>query len=119
MVLDRVCNGYRSCILGGLNGWIKGRVRADITGDFGVSGEHDMVEEWCSSVLKGDYAWVAHTLSTVILHEYISVARGLDGVEVKSIIDLGLVKKYMLCYMQNVRALRGMGRGLSDHYVVL
>ena len=39
--------------------------------------------------------------------------------EVKSIIDLMLMKKYMLLYVQNVRAMRGMGRGLSDHYVVL
>ena len=34
-------------------------------------------------------------------------------------IDLVLVKKDMLRYVQDVRAVRGMGRGLSDHYVVL
>ena len=34
-------------------------------------------------------------------------------------IDLVLVKKAMLCYVQDVRAVRGMGRGLSDHHVVL
>ena len=33
-------------------------------------------------------------------------------------IDLGLGKEDMLCYMQDVRALREMRRGLSDHYVV-
>ena len=30
-----------------------------------------------------------------------------------------LVKKDMLRYVQNVRAVRGMGQGLSDHHVVL
>ena len=34
-------------------------------------------------------------------------------------IDLVLVKKGMLRDVQVVRAVRGMGRGLSDHHVVL
>ena len=34
-------------------------------------------------------------------------------------IDLVLVKKDMLHYVQDVRAVRGMGRGLSDHHVAL
>ena len=34
-------------------------------------------------------------------------------------IDLVLVKKDMLCYVQGMRAVRGMGRGFSDHHVVL
>ena len=34
-------------------------------------------------------------------------------------IDLMLVKKYMLHYVQAVRAVRGIGRDLSDYYVVL
>ena len=34
-------------------------------------------------------------------------------------IDLVLAKKDMLRYVQDVRAERGMGRGLSDHHVVL
>ena len=34
-------------------------------------------------------------------------------------IALVLMKKDMLCYVQDVRAVRGMGRGLSDHHVVL
>ena len=39
------------------------------------------------------------------LHMYTRVARGQDGVEIKSMIDLVLVKKAMLHY---VRAARGM-----------
>ena len=50
------------------------------------------------------------------LHKYTEVARGQDGVEVKSIIDLVLVKKDMVCYVQDVR---GMGKGISDHQVLL
>ena len=41
------------------------------------------------------------------------------GVEIKSMIDLVLVKKDMLHYVQGVRVMRGMGRGLSEHHVVL
>ena len=74
-----------------------------------------MEEEWYRSVLKGDYVWVTHTSSTRVC---IRVARGKDGVMVKSIIDLLLVKKDMLHYIKDVRAARGMGRSLSDHYVV-
>ena len=34
-------------------------------------------------------------------------------------IDLVLVKKDMLHYVEDVRAVREMGRGLSGHHVVL
>ena len=46
--------------------------------------------------------WVIHTLSIRI---FIStrVARGRDEVEIKSMIALVLLKKDMLCYVQNVR----------------
>ena len=40
-------------------------------------------------------------------------------VEIKSMIDLVLVKRDMLCYVQDARVVRGMGQGFSDHYVVL
>ena len=43
------------------------------------------------------------------LHKYTRVARGSDGMEVKSMIDLVLVKKDMLHYGHDVRAVRGMG----------
>ena len=49
------------------------------------------------------------------MHKNIRVARGQDGVEVKSMIDLVLVKKVMLRYMQDVGAVRG----LSNPHVVL
>ena len=42
-------------------------------------------------------------------HKYTRVARGHDGVEIKSMIDLVFVKKYMLSYVQDVRAVKGMG----------
>ena len=40
-ILDRVGYKYKLCILGDLNGWIGDRLRAGITGAFGVSGEND------------------------------------------------------------------------------
>ena len=53
------------------------------------------------------------------VHKYTRVARGQDRVEVKSMIDLVQGKKDMLHFVQDVRAVRGMGRGISDHHVVL
>ena len=53
------------------------------------------------------------------LHKYTRVTRNQDGVEVKSMVDLVLVKKDMLHFVQDVRTVRGMGQGISDHYVVL
>ena len=47
------------------------------------------------------------------------MARGQDGVEVKSIIDLVLMKKDILLFLQDVRAMGGMGRGISDHCAVM
>ena len=53
------------------------------------------------------------------LHKYTRVARDQDGVEVKSMINLVLAKKDMLHYVQDVRAVRGIGQGISDHHIVL
>ena len=71
-----------------------------------------MEEEWWSSVWN---MYFEHSS----LHKYTRVTRGQDRVEVKSMIDLVLVKRDILNYMQDVRAFRGMGKGLSDHHVVL
>ena len=59
-----------------------------------------------------DCVQVIHTLST-------GVARGQDGVQIKIIPELVLMKKDMLRYVQDVRAVRRMVRTLSDHHVVL
>ena len=53
------------------------------------------------------------------LHKYTRVARGQDGVEVMTIIDLVLVTKDMLHYVQDEREVRTMGRSLSDHHVAV
>ena len=52
------------------------------------------------------------------LYKYTRVAMGQHRVEVKSIIDLLLVKKDMLLYMQDVRAVREMKQGLSNYHVL-
>ena len=52
-------------------------------------------------------------------HKHTRLGRGQDGAEIKSIIDLVLVKRNILRILQDVRAVRRMGRGLSDHHVVL
>ena len=53
------------------------------------------------------------------LLKYNWVARDQDGGEVKRMIDLVLVKKDMPRYVQDVRAVREMGRSLSYHHIVV
>ena len=53
------------------------------------------------------------------VHKYTTVGKGRGGIEIKSMIDIMLVKRDMLRYVQDVREMRGMGCGLSDHYDVL
>ena len=47
------------------------------------------------------------------MHKYTRVARWSEGK------DLLLVKKDMLHFIQDVKAVRGMGQGISDHHIVL
>ena len=53
------------------------------------------------------------------VHKYTRVAKGQSGMKTKGIIDLVLEKREMLRYVQYVKAVRGMERDLSDHYVIL
>ena len=108
MVLDRVRDGYRLSVMGDLNGWIGDRVRASITGDFGVPGQNDNGRrgvDFCAE--RGQFVGNTY-FKHKSLCKYTRVARDQDGVDVKSMIDLVLVKKDMLCYVQDVRALRVM-----------
>ena len=77
-----------------------------------------IAEEWWSFAKKGDSVWITHFKHKSV-HKYTRMGEGRGGVEIKSMIDLVLVKRDMLRYMQDVRVVRGMGRVLSDHYVVL
>ena len=57
-----------------------------------------MVDEWWSFVQKGNYVWVTN-FKHRILHKYRRVARSQDGVKIKNMIDLVLVKRDMLQYV--------------------
>ena len=109
--LDSLGNGYRSCILGDLNGWIGDRTRAGITGAKGVSGEFDngrRVVEFCPErgLCVGNTYFKQKQRS---LHKHTRLARGQDGVKIKSMIDLmQVVKRDMARYVQDVKAVRGM-----------
>ena len=78
-----------------------------------------MVEEWWSFAQKGDFVGGKPYFKHIRLHKYTRVARSQDGVEVKSMINLVLVKRDMMRYVQDVREVRGMGRSLSDHHDIL
>ena len=70
-----------------------------------------MVKEWWSSVLKGGLCVGNTYFEQRSLHKYTRVARGQDGMKVRNMIDLVLVRKNMQCYVQDVRAVRAMGQG--------
>ena len=74
-----------------------------------------MVEFCAERALSVGFTYFKHKN----LYKYTRVARGQDGVEVKSMIDLELVKKDMLHFVQDVRAVRGMGQSISNHQVLL
>ena len=95
------------CILGELNGWIGDRTKAGLTGAFGVPGENDNGRrkvEFCTE--RG--LCREHILSTEVCIST-RMARGQDVVEIKTMIDVVLVKRNMLQYMQDMRNVRGMG----------
>ena len=87
-------------------------MRAGITDGFGVPEESyngRRVIDFCAGRgLSVGNTYFEHRS----LHKYTRVARVQEGVEVKSMIDLVLVEKVMLRYVQDVRAVRGMERGL-------
>ena len=79
-----------------------------------------MVEKWWSFAQKGDCVCVGNTyFKHRNSQRYRRVARDQDGVEIKNMINLVVVKRAILRYVQDVRAVRGMERGLPDHHVVL
>jgi hypothetical protein len=118
-VLDRVSGGFRVIVLGDLNGWIGDRKRDGITGGYGVEWENEngmRVIDFC--VDKG--MCVCNTFfDHKSVHKYTRVGKDRDGAEVKSMIDVVLVKKEMLKYVMDVKSVRGLGMGISDHYIVL
>jgi len=52
------------------------------------------------------------------IHKFTYVARGRGGVN-RSMIDYMMVRKDMLRDVCDVRSIRGLGGGLSDHMIVL
>ena len=93
------------------------RTRAGITGAFGDDDDDGRrVVEFCAE--KGLCLGSTYCNHRSV-HKYTRVAEGRKGVKNKSMIDLVLVKRDMLPYVQDVRAVRGMERGLSDHHVLL
>ena len=92
---------------------------AGISGTFGVPRRNyngrRVVEFYAKMGLYVGNTYMEHKS----FHKYTRVARGQDGVEVKSMLDLVLVKKDILLYVQDVREVKGMAHGLSYHNVVL
>ena len=73
--LDNVGNGYRLCILGDLNRWIGNRMKAGITGAFGVPGENDNGRREVEFSAKRGLCVGNTYLKDRSLHNYTRVAR--------------------------------------------
>ena len=116
--LDSVGNGYRLNILGDLNRWIASRTRSGITGAFGVPRDIDnggrVVGCYVDQLCVGN-TYFKHTK----LLKYTRVARGQDGEEIKNMIDLVLLKRDMLRYVQYMWAVKEIGRGTLGNYVIM
>ena len=89
------------CILGDLNRWIEDRTRAGIAGAFGVSGENDNGRKVLEFYAEKGLCVGNTYFKLKGLYKYTRVARGQDGVEMKSMIDLVMVKRDMLRYVQD------------------
>ena len=78
-----------------------------------------MGAEWWRYVLNWAYVWVTHTSNTRICIS----TQGWKGPRWSGGKEHDrpgvLVKKDMLRFGKDVRAVRGMGRGISDHHVLL
>ena len=66
-------------------------------------------------MLKGCRTWIVHSSSTRICISMIVQ----DRVEGMIMIGMVLVKKDMLRYVRDLRAVSRIGRCLSDHHVIL
>ena len=84
--VGRVGNGYRLCVLGDMKGWNGDRVRAGVTVAFVVPEENEKEKKGGALRWKGISVLATNTSN-------LRVAKGQDGVEVKSMIDLVLVKR--------------------------
>ena len=84
-------------------------VRMSITGAFRVLGENDsgrrVVDVCAEKVFCMSNTYFKHKS----LCKYTRVARGQDGLGLRSIIDVVLIKRDILQYMQAMRMVRGMG----------
>ena len=107
--MDKVGNLYTLCMLGDLDRWIGDRVRAGVTGAFGVLGEN---ENWRGGVeFCAERGLLVTYFEHKSLHKYTRVARDQDRVEVKSMIYLVLVKMDMLHFVQDCDGSERNGRG--------
>ena len=117
-VMNKVGNGYRLLVVGDLNGWVGDEAIDGITGKFGVPGVNEngeRVVDFCAD--RGMCIANTHFRHKAI-HKY--TWRGKrGGTECRSLIDLVLVKKDMLRDIVDVKALRGLNGGVSDHMIVL
>ena len=90
-----------------------------INGGFGVPGEKDDGRKGIDSCIENELC-LGNTYSEHnTLFKRTRMVRSRDRLEAMIIIDVVLVEKDMLGYVQYMRAVRGVGQGLSDHQVVL
>ena len=92
-----MCDGRSEYIM------VEESLRMGIAGVFGVSGEHGtqrkVIDFGAGSVLCVGNTYFNHNS----LHKYVRVARGQERMGVMSTIDLVLIKRDIVHYVQDVR----------------
>lgn len=117
-VMNAVGNGYRLLVVGDLNGKVGECVRDGITGAFGVPEMNENGERVVDFCAERELSVANTYFQHKNIHKYTwSVRRGEN--ECKSLIDLVLVKKEMMRDILDVKAIRGLNGGISDHMIVL
>ena len=75
-VVDRVGNGYRLCVLGDPNGWVRDRLRVGISGGFGVRGENYNCRGLIDFCAETGVSLSNTYFKPMNFHKYNRVARG-------------------------------------------
>ena len=117
-VVDDIGNGYRVIVMGDLNGWIGDQERAGVTGLHGVPGVNENGERVVDFCAEKEFCVGNTFFKHKDIHKYTRVGQSRNG-EVRSMIDLVLFKRNMLKDVCDVKCIRGLSGGLSDHMIVL
>ena len=116
--VDEVGSSYRVIVMGDMNGWVGDVECEGIIGKHGVPGVNDNGERVVDFCAEKEFCIGNTYFEHKNIHKYTRIGKARDR-EVRSMIDLILVKRDMLKYLCDVKVVRGLSGDLSDHLIVL